>query len=811
MLCTKTSPWRRSVRHSRKALLSLACFLSVSALAHAQQRQWISLDGSPPGTRTELKLDTNASTPSQSFFDVFVHGFYVSDKTGSDGQVYQVIDVPDMPGLNQLGAPDLPVLRDHLGIVTGAQRLDVLQASVLDLRTFTNMNVWPQPYEAEDHPGWSQERFTKDQTVYNMTVPFPTIQVAPGDDMMVVLPPARGVMFDIRPFRAIPASKTLQVGARMRVGFGHTGTPTTGREITKDRGALLGETFANWAEIAPYLPINIIKYDGDFLFVYESQYADEIKPLVDQKKARGFLVREEVIPTTGNTCTSIRDLIEAWYASTPSERDHYAILVGDASVIPTCTSPTGDPTDDMYGDADNDGVDDLWEEVFLGRLSVDGEADLANQVDKILDYEDHMPMCTTWLDDVLLIAHEEDAPLKYQGCQEEVRTYAYSQVVPNFSTIYGSVAGNDNADITASINAGKNIVCYRGHGSNTEWWQWNGAQSFNTGDIAGLANGSKTPVVWSIACDNGVLSASDGFGETFMEQVGKGAVAHYGATVPSGTSANHELDKRLFRAVYDLGFTTHSLAIWCAEHWTDVFHGPDNPWMYLLLGDPEMKIRRANTGCFLPDPWIVEKPPFIPVGCEVVDCCPGCPGPPIDIRVLDPLSGAPVPGVKVAYIKTTTAGASAPGSLGTEIDEAQDNRYTQADGWAHVPAPKLTEGYVVYTVTDDNGNAYTDSIPVQGSTAIGDGRPATAMRVFASPSVMSTWTHIAFSRALDADTDINVYDISGRTVRALSAKSGEQGLVWDGMDASGVRAAAGVYLVKAATREGVVSTRVIVQ
>jgi hypothetical protein len=718
--------------------------------------------------------------------------------------------VPGLPGLNQLGAPDLPEIRDHIGVVTGAQRVDVLQASVLDLRTFTNMNVWPQPYEAEDHEGWTDERFTKDQQVYGMTVPFPVVQVAPGDDMMVVLPPARGAMVDIYPFRSIPASRTLQVAARMRVGLGHTGTPTTGREITKYRAALLDETFLNWAEIAPYLPINIIKYDGDFLFVYESKYADEIEPLVDQKKARGFLVREEVIPTTGNTCTSIRDLIEAWYAATPPERDHYAILVGDAAVIPTCTSPTGSPTDDMYGDADNDGMDDLWEEVFLGRLSVDSEADLANQVDKILDYEDNMPMCTTWLDDVLLIAHEEDAPFKYQGCQEEVRTFAYSQVVPNFSTIYGSVAGNDNADITASINTGKNVVCYRGHGTNAEWWQWNGVESFDNGDIAGLANGSKTPIVWSIACDNGVLSASDGFGETFMEQVGKGAVAHYGATVPSATTANHELDKRLFRAVYDLGFTTHAEAIWCAEHWTDVFHGPGNPWMYLLLGDPEMRIRRANTGCFISDPWIVEKPPYIPVGCEIVDCCPGCPGPPIDIRVLDPLSGAPVPGVKVAFIKTA-GGSAAPGS-GHElhsVDEAQDNRYTESDGWAHIPAPKMTPGWVVFTVTDDEGNSYTDSIEVTSAVAVGETPGARGLSMHATPNVTSTWAHIAFSRPLVSDTDVIVYDIAGRTVRTLSVKSGEQGVVWDGADASGMHAATGVYLVKAQSGDGVASTRVI--
>ena len=37
--------------------------------------------------------------------------------------------------------------------------------------------------------------------------------------------------------------------------------------------------------------------------------------------------------------------------------------------------------------------------------------------------------------------------------------------------------------------------------------------------------------------------------------------AHYGATVDSWTTQNHELDRQMFKAVYDLGLTTHAQAI----------------------------------------------------------------------------------------------------------------------------------------------------------------------------------------------------------------------------------------------------------
>ncbi len=806
-----TLPFQHASRWTSALAVGLLAWATLVAQpGHAQtQRQWISLFGSPPGTPSRIVLDTQASSTQSSFFDIFVEGFWLENVVGGDNQTYQKITVPGFPGLNMLGAPDVPVVRHHLGIVTGAQRLMQEQFSVLDLRTFSNVNAWPQPYEAEDHPGWSQERFTKDQLVYSMTSPYP-MNTSVAGSVGMDLDPVPGAMFEAYPFRVIPAAQQLQVAAHARVGFSHTGTPTPYPEITRDRAGLMNQMYLNWSLVSAYAPTNLILYKGDFLFVYESQYADEIKPLVDQKKARGYAVTETVIGATGNTCASIRTLIQVWHAGRPADRDHYCILVGDVGVIPLCTSPFGTPTDDMYADADGNGVDDLAEEVYLGRLSVDNEADLANQVGKILAYESGMPPCAQWLDDVTLIAHKEGAPGKYEGAHEDVRTFAYSQVVPIFHTVYGSNAANSNATITAEVNAGRNIVAYRGHGDWDQWWSWNQTnQSYFNADVAALANGSKTPVVWSIACNTAELGQNDCFGETWMEQVGKGAVGFYGSTVPSGTDANHELDRRLFRAVYDLGLTKHSHAIWCAEHWTEVAFGGGNPWMYLLLGDPEMTIRRTNTSCT--SPWIVSKPSYIPVGCKILNCCPTCQGPPIDILVMDE-NANPVPGIKVAYIKFGQTMVASPGdgsrTLLAQVDEAQDNRYTLSDGWAHIPAPPLTSGQVVFTIVDGNGNSYTDSIAVLDLTAVGEpGGPAAAMH--ATPSVTSAWSHVHFGRPIEARGDVSIQDVTGRTIRTLAASAGEAGVLWDGRDDRGVQAAPGVYLVTLRSADQRATTRVV--
>ena len=180
--------------------------------------------------------------------------------------------------------------------------------------------------------------------------------------------------------------------------------------------------------------------------------------------------------------------------------------------------------------------DDLDEEIYPGRLSVDSEAGLSNQVTKILPYEDSPPLYCCY-DRALLVAHKEGAPGKYVGAHESVRAAAYS-VPPVFSTLYGSVAGVDDTDVSLAINNELRLVAYRGHGSSSAWTAWNLVNdNYNGTDVIGLANiGSQSPVVWSLACTNNDLNAADSIGEVWMKDPNNRAVSFYGAAVPSYTA-----------------------------------------------------------------------------------------------------------------------------------------------------------------------------------------------------------------------------------------------------------------------------------
>lgn len=649
--------------------------------------RWVSLDGSPAGTLARAQFDAEQSTPASSFFDVFVSGYFVRERMGDDGRAYSELTFPGLQRIGQVGAPDLPAVRLDLAVMTSAMGVELGSVEVMSSMS-EQLLVWPAPEAQLDHPEGKPEKFARDEKIYGGGSPFPA---SDGEALQEVRPKMGsidGASVHIYPVHWDPAKQVLEVASHARYRFDHDGDEDARQEITRDRALAADATFANWSAVSSLAPANLMLYTGDFLFVYPEGYHEELAPLITQKKARGFAVTELTTAETGTTCASIRAAIEGWYDSKPAWRDKYALLVGDTDVIPQCTAPSGDPTDDLYASTNGD---DLDEEIYLGRLSVDSETDAATQVAKILAYSD-APSLFFDYGSVLLVAHKEDAPGKYVGAHESVRTASYA-TPPAFSTLYGHVPGSNDAAVSAEINSGMGLVSYRGHGSTGAWTGWDlSSEYYDAGDLAALVNASNvSPLVWSFACSNSHLDDPDSVAELWMESSSR-AVAHYGATVPSYTHPNHELDRAMFQAVYDTGLTIHAQAIEAAEDQMvayDPTYGWDNAWMYLLLGDPELRIRRGAVLVL-----VLELPVQIEV-CRVGPC-------PLDVRVLDEL-GNPVPDVLVSVFKEGMDGK----------DEVLDNRYAGRTGVATLDITPSTPGELLVSVRDQLGNSSTEVVEVR--------------------------------------------------------------------------------------------------
>jgi hypothetical protein len=665
----------------------------VTVNASADPRTWVAFDTAPPGTPAAVAIDRAQSSTARTVLNVSLHGLWTQIRKGPDGRDYTEIEAPGLGTLGQPGAPALPALRADLAILTSAQDATLAAFTATDMRTLTGVLAWPQPLPERDQaatsaPGSRPETFQIDPAIYSSTEPYPVPWARSLHPRRPKLGSIDGTTLEITPVHWNPADGTLTVAARAQFVFTHSGTVPKMAGITKDRAHDAADKFVNWSIVSPVVVVDVARFSGRFLFIYPPGYREELLPLITQKQIRGFSVTEMTTGMTGTSCASIRAAINTWYAGGSLFSDHYALLVGDVNQIPTCTAPTGAPSDDLYGTTDGDNLD---KEVHVGRLSVDSETDAADQVEKILGYEDDPDPFFNY-GKVLLVAHMQDAPGKYVGAQESVRTAPYYTVAPSFSTLYGNDPNVTDADVVAAINAGQGIVAYRGHGDVGEWWSWNThGESFLNSDVVSVANvPTEVPIVWSIACLNNNLATSDSIGETWMKTPGSRAVAHYGATEPSYTVPNHELDRRLFRAVFGLGRTRHASAIEYGEDQMVAAYGgsgEENAWMYLLLGDPELRIRR---GAALK--LSLRVPSEIQLACSTGPC------PPISISLSDP-SGLPVSGALVSIWKD---------------GEVFDNHYTDASGVASFTVNARSPGMLYAAIRTEAGDSVaTRAIPVR--------------------------------------------------------------------------------------------------
>ena len=670
---------------------------------------WVALDRSPEGTPVEVKVDDQNSSASKTVLAVSVHGYWQRPRLGADGEFYTEIRVPGMGAHPVSGAPSVPVLKLALAIPDGVKTEENdgsnwLRTEVDEIETvqIAVEKLWPvvigetdQAVQGSGHEKnvSTPEEFVINPQFYALDEPWPTKESVLETRSGRRLRSIESVEVTLSPVRWSSRDRVLEIVPNMMLTVHHNLDPIPTQPITPEREKLARNEFYNWHKVAEFFPIDYF-YRADYLIIYPNDdYADEIAPLADQKRARGYRVTEMTVEDIGGTCRQIRAAIQAWEATRAAWRDTYALLVGDTDVIPLCTSPTGDPTDDLYASTNGDDQD---EEIFLGRLSIDDEADLAEQIDKILAYEDE-PAVFCCYDQVALWAHKEGAPGKYEGAHEAVRTYDYS-TPPNFITYYGSQDDVEDPDIQNEVDGGVGVLAYRGHGSRSSTaTRWNQiSDSFDGPDVVALNNNiNQSPVTWAFACSNSALDWDDSIAEIWMEQVGTGSVSYYGATVPSFTSQNHVLDEWMFRAVYDEGLTKQSHAIRRAEAQMTDLSGDDNAWMYLLLGDPDMDIRRRN-----PYQIIVGKPDIWRI-CKQDDCM-------IDFFITHS-DGEPIPDARVSLWKDDL--------LNDSDGEIFNNGYTDAAGRIQLQANALTLGDIHFSVQDLEGGSVRGVIEVVSESA----------------------------------------------------------------------------------------------
>jgi hypothetical protein len=348
-----------------------------------------------------------------------------------------------------------------------------------------------------------------------------------------------------------------------------------------------------------------LNHRADLVIITHNDFIGSLSPLKSLRESQGWSVAlidvEDIYDEFSLGAKSPQALRDFLYRARVywQRPPRFVLLVGDASFDPRNYLGLGDfdvvPTklidtfyletasDDWFVDFNNDGLP----AIPVGRIPARTAKEAALVVSKIIAYENAEP--GSWTDQVLSVADkmEEGDFFSFERASTQVET-----LLPDSITVQQILRSQGDDETTRtrivdSINEGKLLVNYIGHGS-VEFWR---GGMFDSEDVAALTNGARLPLFVAMTCLNGYFHdpfPAESLAESLLKAEGGGAIAVWassGLTRPEGQSL---MNKKLIPLLFDGKSRTLGEATVKAKTATK---DQDVRRTWILFGDPTTKLK----------------------------------------------------------------------------------------------------------------------------------------------------------------------------------------------------------------------------
>ncbi|MFC2151436.1 C25 family cysteine peptidase [Bacteroidota bacterium] len=452
--------------------------------------------------------------------------------------------------------------------------------------------------------------------IYNQNIFFPEEMAELGDPY--ILRDFRGQVIEFNPFQYNPVNKVLRIYTSITlevlekeatINSKNIFSKSKESKITKEFNEIYKNHFLNYNVNTKYTSL---EEDGDMLIVSPEEYISALDTFIQWKKQRGLHVELVEYSTIGSSDTEIKTYIDSYYNENELT---YLLIIGDAEDVPSLTK-SGD-SDAAYGHILGD---DSYAEVFVGRFSAESIEEVETQVARTIYYERDIDETATWLSKGIGIASDEGGG--GQGDDDEsdiqhmdnIRTdllnYGYNPV----DQIYDP--GATPSDVSQSVNEGRAIINYVGHGSDYSW----ATSGFNRDNVNALTNENMLPFIFDVACVNGNFHGQTCFAESWMRATNNsnptGAVAIVASTINQSWSSPMDGQDEMVNLVVESyennvkrtfgGVTVNGCMHMIDEYGSD---GSDMTNTWTIFGDPSLLIRTKT-----PQEMSISHNPIIFVG-----------------------------------------------------------------------------------------------------------------------------------------------------------------------------------------------------
>ncbi|MDD3051928.1 MAG: C25 family cysteine peptidase, partial [Candidatus Cloacimonetes bacterium] len=456
-----------------------------------------------------------------------------AEKVNINGEIFYQISLNGEPLLLEAGNPSLPKIARSIMIADqSAMSVNVISSEYVE---YNNFKIAPSKGNLTRDINPDDVPYTFSQA-YSENDFYPAILADSNDPY--ILRDVRGLTVNVYPFAYNHVTQTLRVYHSMIVEVvnnGSYGINQKTRDSEKINAAfseIYKTRFINYTTDR-YEPMNEI---GRMIVISHPDFLEAMQPFVEWKRQKGIQTEIVDFSTIGTSANQLKTYIQEQYDL--NDGLAFVQLVGDAAQIPSL-SASGGASDPSYALLEGN---DNYPDIFVGRFSAETVAQVETQVLRTIHYERDMATTDTWIPGGIGIGSSQGAGTGDDGEADwvhlnNIRNKLLIDVEPFYTytlvdQIYDNNGGNAGM-VTASLNEGRSIINYTGHGSNTSW----SSTGYSNTHINQLINDYKLPHIISVACKNGNFTFTTCFAEAWTRATNNttgnptGAVAIYASSI----------------------------------------------------------------------------------------------------------------------------------------------------------------------------------------------------------------------------------------------------------------------------------------
>lgn len=486
---------------------------------------------------------TQFATSSELSLKITLEYLTISTVTEND-KPFTRIDIPGEGFQYAVGKPRLPVIRKMIEVPENCKvewDITIDKEEVLSLRK----NNYPepilpvQPFQRKSVSP-RQKLFNIDKELYESDHFYKpgTIRIGSTFQMGSVC----GAMLEFYPVDYNPVQNSLKIRSEVIIQI---------RFIKDIRGSeFFNKTKVPHPELSKIARDMFINFDEpkteitpqllNFLVIAAERFIDHpgLAKYLDWKRQTGYRVALNSVADIGSEASDIKNFIVSEYnGETPPA---YILLIGDVEDVPAWAGIESETeTDIPYTQIS---VGDYIPDLMIGRFSVSSNEELSAVIHKSMNYEQCSFDDLDALNRITFISTDDDENWWIaEGSHDYVIDNHLNPRGIQSDHIKGHSGGNTQ-DIYQSLNNGRTICHYSGHGDSLKWQ----GPEFTMTDIATLDSSSVSFFVISNACETGSFARAECFGESWIRAADRGAFAFVGASNSSYWDPDDWMERRMY-------------------------------------------------------------------------------------------------------------------------------------------------------------------------------------------------------------------------------------------------------------------------